>query len=250
MKITLPHFLRLALAGCVLTAVTLAAQANTAIDPKPREAGWVKRHEGFVEIAKRGDSDVLFLGDSITDGWRNPDPSRGVKPIWDQHFAPLKAANFGISGDRTQHLLWRLQNGELDGIRPKVVVLMIGTNNTGFEADRVTPKNTPAEAAEGVRAIVQHLRTKLPAAKILLLAVFPRGETADNPGRLQVAAINQSISRLHDGKSVIYLDIGAKFLGADGRMSKEVMPDFLHPNAKGYEIWANAIKAPLAKLLQ
>lgn len=250
MNLTLPRFLRHTVAGCVFASVALAAHANTAIEPKPREGGWLKRHEGFVEIAKRGDSDVLFLGDSITDGWRNPDPSRGIKPIWDQHFAPLKAANFGISGDRTQHLLWRLQNGELDGIRPKAIVLMIGTNNTGFEPDRVTPRNTPAEAAEGVRAIVKYLRTKLPSAKILLLAVFPRGETADTPGRKQVAEINQAIAGLHDGRSVIYLDIGAKFLGADGRMSKEIMPDFLHPSAKGYEIWANAIKAPLAKLLK
>lgn len=250
MKTTLPRFIRVTTSAFVLGVAALAAQTNTAIDPKPRDAGWVKRHEGFVEIAKRGNVDVLFLGDSITDGWRNDETKRGGKAIWDQHFAPLKAANFGISGDRTQHVLWRLQHGEIDGIKPKVVVLMIGTNNTGFEADKVTPKNTPAEAAEGVRAIVKAIRLKLPATKILLLAVFPRGETPDNPGRKQVVEINKLISRFQDGKFIRYLDIGPKFLTEDGTLSKDIMPDFLHPNPKGYEIWANEIKAPLAKMLE
>ena len=152
--------------------------ANTAITPAPREEAWVKRHEGFVQIAGAGGVDVLFLGDSFTDGWRN----KG-KVLWDAHFAPLKATNFGIGGDRTQHVLWRMQNGELDGISPKVVVVMIGTNNIGFERDRVTLRNTVPETIEGVTAIIQGLRTKLPAAKVLLLAVFPRGEGLILPPR-------------------------------------------------------------------
>ena len=143
-----------------------------------------------------------------------------------------------------------LLTGELDGLKPKAVVLMIGTNNTGFEADKVTPRNTPAEAAEGVKAIVRGLRAKFPATKILLLAVFPRGEKPDNPQRLQVAAINAVIAKLDNGRSVRYLDIGPKFLAADGTLPKDVMPDFLHPNEKGYEIWAAAIKEPLAELLK
>ena len=133
---------RHSLAAVILLSAALTASANTAIKPEPRDPNWVKRHDGFVEIAKAGNVDVLFIGDSITDAWRRPSPDG--KAVWDANFAPLRAANFGISGDRTQHLLWRLQNGELDGIKPKAVVMMIGTNNTGFERDNTTPRNTPA----------------------------------------------------------------------------------------------------------
>jgi lysophospholipase L1-like esterase len=225
-------------------------QKNSAIRPEPRDAAWVKRHEGFVEIARQGGVNVLFLGDSITDAWRREFSARGGKPIWDREFAPLGAANFGIGGDRTQHVLWRLQNGELDGIKPKAIVLMIGTNNTGFERDGVTPRNSPPQVVEGIKQIVQTLRTKLPQSKILLLAVFPRGEKPDHPQRKQVDEINAAISRLHDGRNVHYLDIGPKFLAADGTLPKDIMPDFLHPQEKGYEIWAAAIKDPLAALLR
>ena len=232
----------------LFATVAQLASANTAIAPEPRDGGWVKRHEGFVDIAKQGNVDVLFLGDSITDAWRRDPP--GGKKVWDANFAPLRAANFGISGDRTQHVLWRLENGELDGIRPKAVVLMIGTNNTGFERDGTTPRNTPAETAEGVAAIVKKLRSKQPQAKILLLAVFPRGEKPDHPQRKQIAEINAAIARLDDGRNVRFLDIGQKFLAPDGTLPKEIMPDFLHPVEKGYEIWAAAIKEPLAALLK
>jgi lysophospholipase L1-like esterase len=242
------RLIRAAALAAIISAAPFAS-ANTAIVPEPRDAGWVKRHEGFVEIARQGNVDVLFLGDSITDAWRR-EPPGGGKKIWDATFAPLRAANFGISGDRTQHVLWRLENGELEGIKPKAVVLMIGTNNTGFERDQKTARNTPAETAAGVAAIVQKLRTKQPQAKILLLAVFPRGEKPDHPQRKQVAEINAAITKLADGKNVRFLDIGQKFLASDGTLPKDIMPDFLHPNEKGYEIWAAAIKEPLAALLK
>ena len=248
MTLTRLRFIRFTLLLAFVPALTFAAGTNTAIEPEPRDAGWVKRHEGFVEIAKQGGIDVLFLGDSITDAWRRPPP--GGKGVWDREFAPLRAANFGISGDRTQHVLWRLQNGELEGINPKAIVLMIGTNNTGFERDGTTPRNTPAETVAGVRAIVNLLRAKLPQTKILLLAVFPRGEKPDHPQRLQVAEVNTGIAKLADGRNVRFLDIGRKFLAADGTLPKDIMPDFLHPNEKGYEIWAAAIKEPLAAMLK
>lgn len=244
-------------AGCATqTAVApvdpalLDPTKNSAIKPEPRDANWVKRHDGFVEIAKKGGVNVLFVGDSITDFWRVADPAKGGKPVWDREYAPLGAANFGISGDRTQHVLWRLQNGELQGISPKLVVMMIGTNNTGFERDGTTRRNTPAETVQGVAAIVKELRTKLPSTKLLLLAVFPRGEKPDHPQRAQIAEINREIAKLADGKTVRYLDIGQKFLNADGTMSKDIMPDFLHPGLKGYEIWAAAIKAPVAEMMK
>jgi lysophospholipase L1-like esterase len=233
------RFLPLALGFLIATV----AAANTAIEPGPRDAAWVKRHEGFVAEAHHGGIDVLFLGDSITDFWRD----RG-RAVWGREFAPLKAANFGISGDRTQHVLWRLRNGEADGYQPKVVVLMIGTNNTGLERDGKTPRNTPPEIIEGVTAVVSELRVKFPEAKILLLAIFPRGDK-DASQRTQVAEVNRALVKLHDGRHVFFLDINDRFLDADGNIPKDVMPDLLHPSAKGYEIWADAIREPLKKLL-
>jgi lysophospholipase L1-like esterase len=250
MKTPLPRWCRAALLFTVLASGALAAAANTALEPVPRDANWIKRHEGFVEIAKQGGIDVLFLGDSITDNWRREDGPQGGKSIWDKNFAPLRAANFGISADRTQHVLWRMANGELDGIRPKAIVLMIGTNNTGLERDSTTVRNTTAEVIEGVTAVVRGLRAKLPDAKILLLAIFPRGEKPDHPQRKQIAEINAALATLNDGHHVRYLDIGPVFLSPDGTLSKDIMPDFLHPNVKGYELWAGAIKKPLAEMLK
>jgi lysophospholipase L1-like esterase len=242
--------LRLLLAPAFLSVAAVLVAAESATEPRPRDAAWVKRHEEFVALAKQGGIDVLFLGDSITDFWRRDDKKMGGKKIWDALFAPLKAANFGISGDRTQHVLWRLENGELEGIKPKAVVLMIGTNNTGFERDNKTPRNTPAETIAGVTAIVKKLRTVLPQTKILLLGIFPRGEKPDHPQRAQITEINAALAKLAEHRTVIYLDLGPRFLKADGTLPREFMPDFLHPGELGYEVWADAIKAPLAALLK
>jgi lysophospholipase L1-like esterase len=228
----------------VSVEATNAVLSNTATNPVPLGAGWVRRHEGFVAQAKQGGIDVLFMGDSITDFWRN----RGSN-VWNQYYAPMHAANFGISGDRTQHVLWRMDNGELDGIHPKVVVLMIGTNNTGKERDKKTPRNSVPEAIEGVQAVVADIRTRLPDSKILLLGIFPRG-TLDDSQRAQVALINTVICKLDDGKMVKFLDIGSKFLDADGTLPKTVMPDLLHPNAHGYQIWADAMNPTLEAMLK
>jgi lysophospholipase L1-like esterase len=209
----------------------------------PKAGGWMKRHEAFVEEAKKGGFEVLFQGDSITDAWRN-NPAR---KIWDATFAPLKAANFGISGDRTQHVLWRLQNGEFEGLTlPKVVVLMIGTNNIGQK-----DPETAASAIAGIQAIVKEIHKKSEKTKILLLGVFPRGEKADNPHRATIKEINLAAAKLDDGgKTLKFLDIGEKFLQPDGTLPKEIAPDFLHLSEKGYQIWADAIKEPLAELLK
>ena len=217
---------------------------NTAIVPVPRDPKWVTRHEGFVQEAKQGGIDILFLGDSITDFWRN----RGSN-VWNRYYAPRHAANFGISGDRTQHVLWRMDNGELDGIKPRVVVLMIGTNNTGKERDNKTPRNTVPETIAGVQAVVRELRAKLPDSKILLLAIFPRG-TLEDPQRAQVALANTVIAKLDDGRMVKYLDIDPQFLEADGTLPKYIMPDSLHPNEHGYQIWADAMNPTLDQMLK
>ncbi len=206
-------------------------------DGKPN-AGFVASHERFVGIAKEGKAQLVFLGDSITAGWAG-----NGKEVWAKSFGAYTPANFGIGGDRTQHVLWRIQNGELDGIRPKAFVVMIGTNNSGTDS---------AEGiAKGVTAIVETIRAKQPQAKILLLAVFPRGEKASpNPGRDKLKQVNAIIAKLDDGKNVHFLDIGEKFLQPDGSLTKEIMPDFLHLSAAGYQIWADAFSPKLAELMK
>jgi lysophospholipase L1-like esterase len=209
------------------------------MDPKTGEAqsGFMAAHARFVEIAKQNTARVLFLGDSITAGWG------AKKQIWDEAFGKYSPANFGIGGDRTQHVLWRITNGEFDGFTPKTVVLMIGTNNSGTDSAE--------DIAAGVTKIVETIRQKSPGTKVLLLAVFPRGEmVAPNPVREKLAAVNATIAKLDDGKSVHYLDIGTKFLEANGTLTREVMPDLLHLSEKGYQIWADAISPTLAKLME
>ena len=200
-----------------------------------------RQHQANLEVAKKGDSNILFMGDSITDFWRNPDGAYAGKPVLDKYFGHLKVANFGIAGDTTQGVLYRLQNGEGKGFSPKAVMLMIGTNNTS--------SNTAAEIAEGIGAVVLELQKDFPNAKILLLGIFPRG-TPNDPVRKTIAEINSIISRLNDGKRVYYLDIGAKFLDSEGNIPRDVMSDALHPGPKGYEIWAEAVKESLDNFMK
>src|SRR5208337_4512181 len=158
------------------------------------------------------------------------------------------AADFGIGWDRTQNVLWRIENGELDGIKPKVVVLLIGTNNCGNEDDG-KPRNTTPEIIEGVTTVVHELRTRLPESKILLFGIFPRGNKND-PVREQVKAVNAGLAKLDDGKTVKFLDIGSILLAPDGTLSRDIMPDLLHPNEKGYQIWSDALEGPLEQMLK
>ncbi|MBB5035146.1 platelet-activating factor acetylhydrolase IB subunit [Prosthecobacter vanneervenii] len=258
MKITSLAFSLLLLATTALQAQTPAPATTPAapavvLPPQPPDVpaekygkdgkinpGFIAAHEKFVNIAKEGKAQLVFLGDSITAGWAG-----NGKQVWAKSFSQYTPANFGIGGDRTQHVLWRIKNGELEGIKPKACVLMIGTNNVASD---------PAEGiAKGVTAIVETIREKQPQAKILLLAVFPRG---DKPtGKLGTAneklkQVNAIISKLDDGKNVFFLDIGSKFPQPDGALTKEVMPDFLHLSPTGYQIWADAISPKLAELMK
>jgi lysophospholipase L1-like esterase len=213
---------------------------NTAIVPSL--PGFFRaKHDANVRRAKEGEIDVLFMGDSITDFWRNEDGAFAGKPVFDKYFGDMKVANFGIAGDTTQGVLYRLQHGEAEGYSPQAIMLMIGTNNTRA--------NTAPEIAEGIGAVILQMRKDFPDAKILLLAVFPRGR-ANDPVRADISEINQRIAKLDDGEHVHYLDIGQEFLDADGNIPRDVMSDGLHPSAKGYEIWAEAVKEPLAQLLE
>ena len=197
------------------------------------------RHEGFAELARQGNIDLLLHGDSITDWWVQGDAN---KAVFEKYFGGIRTANFAIAGDTTQGVLWGLKNGEGQGFQPKAVMLMIGTNNAG--------SNTAAEIAEGIGAVVLELRQDFPRAKILLLAVFPRSVPGD-PVRDKIAEVNRIIARLGDEQHVFYLDIGPKFLDATGQFLPDAFrPDNLHPQAKGYEIWGEAVKEKLVTLLK
>ena len=245
-------FMALALLGGCLSSNS-ATQASLRLDyPPERRARWEEKHREYVARAQAGGVDVLFLGDSITEYWRD----RG-RAVWDREFTAFRAANFGLSGDRTQNVLWRITHGELDGISPRVVVLMIGTNNLGpgfgrdgitISKDSVTPENTPAQIVKGVQRIVHELCARLPNAKILLFGVLPRGESPTDPLRLKVQKINQGLARLVSSQ-VVFLNMAADFLAANGTLPREIMPDLVHPNERGYEIWASALRTPLRRAL-
>jgi lysophospholipase L1-like esterase len=227
-------------------AISPSPRANTAIIPQLNR-GFMNRHTNFVEIAKKGDIDVLFMGDSITDWWRNAGRpmtngvlAMGGKAVFEKYFGSWKVANFGIAGDTTQGVLWRLQHGEGEGYTPKAIMLMIGTNNTGG--------NSPPEIAMGVADVVFELRKDFPDAKILLLAIFPRSDRAAMAAK--IPEINKTISALHDNRHVFFMDIGPKFLADDGSIPREIMAEGLHPTNKGYEIWAEAVHDTLAGWLQ
>jgi lysophospholipase L1-like esterase len=197
------------------------------------------RHEGFAATAKAGNIDLLLHGDSITDWWVQGDAN---KAMFDKYFGSMRTANFAVAGDTTQGVLWGLRNGEGQGFQPKAVMLMIGTNNMNA--------NTPPEIAEGIGAIVMEMRKDFPNAKILLLAIFPRGVPGDAV-RDRIAETNRIISKLDDQKNVFYMDIGAKFLDEKGVFLPESFrTDNLHPQAKGYDIWGQAVSAKIAELMK
>src|ERR1700761_8879247 len=193
---------------------------------------WLYRFQGNLEKYK-GPHDMIWEGDSITDGWQG-----GGKAVWDAHFGKIKTADFGISGDQVQHLLWRVEHGQLDGQDPKLVMIMIGTNNNGQD---------PKDVAAGIKMLIGEYEKRCPHAQILLLGIFPRAATANDGPRLWNKKVNAIISGYNSDPRVTYLDFGDKFLQPDGTLPKDIMPDLLHPNAKGYEIWANAITPVVEK---
>src|SRR5262245_61816895 len=213
---------------------------STATTPAPRTnpRNWMARHDGFVAEAQRGGIDLLFIGDSITDFWR-----RSGSNVWNKYYEPRHAANFGISGDRTEHVLWRIENGELDGIHPKVVVLMIGTNNSNT--------NSPEDISTAIKMIPRHIQSKCPDSKTLLLAVFPRNRPNDTEAQIETnRRVNERIAGFADGKRVRFLNINDKLSTPDGKVPAEIMPDFLHPGEKGYQIWAEAMEPVLVEMLK
>ena len=234
-----------------LTQVACTHVTNYAVEAV-LHPGTEKRHESFNAISKKGEAELVFLGDSITHSFE----SKNGKAVWEKYWAPLQAANFGISGDRTEHVLWRLDHGNFDGLKPKAIVIMIGTNNTGHqgrpqkEIKDAVYQCTAQQTAEGIKAIIAQLQGKCPEAKILLLAIFPRGADKNDKFRQQNEATNAIIKGYADDQKVFFMDVGGKFLDAEGKLSREIMPDLLHPNEKGYQIWAEAIEVKVKALLQ
>ena len=223
-----------------LVTTALSAELHSAIDPAPRnDKFWKDRHESFnkrvVEVGEK--AEVIFIGDSITQGWEGEG-----KEAWAKYYASRNAINLGIGGDRTQHVLWRLDHGNLNGLKPKAAVLMIGTNNSNGE------DNTAGQIADGVTAIVRRLREKLPSTKILLLAIFPRGENFNNQ-RGKILQVNQVLQKLANEKDIFWLDFGHKFVTEDGLIPRDLMPDYLHLSAKAYGIWAESIEGALKEVL-
>jgi lysophospholipase L1-like esterase len=220
---------------------------NNALVPVPRpDDWWVKRHAAAVEIAARGNIDMVFIGDSITHGFGGqplpwPHEQGAGADTWAWYYGSRIVLNLGFSGDQTQHVLWRLANGEMDHIQPKVIQIMIGTNNVG--------SNTAEQIAEGVEAVCTAAHYKAPKAKELLLAIFPR-DNADSPSRAKIADINKMLEPWAKSHGVTFLDIGHVFLDSKGEIPKDIMPDKLHPNAFGYRKWAMATEPTLAKMLR
>jgi beta-glucosidase len=247
-KILLPF--SLLLASCVSPASeSLFVQKENQAEPLSVQAKmqtekwarqwWIPRHKEKLLVKDKMDKvDLIFLGDSITHGWDTKAPDD-----WQRYYGKRNALNIGFNGDRTEHVLWRLQNGEVDGIDPKLVVLMIGTNNTKHRNDN------PKDTALGIKRIIEELKNRLPNAQVLLLAIFPRGANVNDPLRKINAEVNTIIKSFDDEKRVHYLDINHIFIDEKGNLSKSVMKDLLHPNPNQYKFWGQAMESKISTLL-
>ena len=221
-----------------VNAYKIIPNSHLAVTPAQRmDEFCVNRHQAIIDRVKKGNVDLIFIGDSITHGWEGAGAN-----IWQQYYAKRNAVNMGLGGDQTQHVLWRLENGELDGISPKLAVLLIGINNSGGD------DYSAIQIGEGIIRICQVLRHDLPQTKILILAIFPIDEKPC-PRREKDAQISKLASTVADNKWIYYMDINDKFLDEDGTLSREIMPDFLHPSEKGYQIEAQAVEPMVKKLM-
>jgi lysophospholipase L1-like esterase len=218
----------------LLALNTLAGENADPAKPERPNEEWRMRHaERVVDVKSHADKlDVLFVGDSITGGWRDIG-----KEIWEKEFVPLHAVNIGIAGSQTKHLLWQFENGAIDGIHPRVVVLMIGVNHL-----LASPSHSTADIARGISTVVAKLREKLPHTKVLLLGTFPKDKSPVSPDRIKIRELNSLIAKLDDGKNVQYVDLAPKFLDAVGVLSPEISPDGVHLSPAGYAVWGEQLK--------
>lgn len=198
------------------------------------ELEWKKRFQLIRDQVHKGDADMIFLGDSITQGWAHV-------PEWGHRFGAYRALNAGIASDRVEHLLWRVRHGHFDKIKPKVAVVLIGVNNLAI--------STPDDIAAGVREIILEIQKRSPETRVLLLGLFPSGKSPNHPRRMKVMAVNQRLAEFDHIAGVDFLDIGHRFLERDGSLSREIMPDYLHLSRRGYAIWAEAIEPHLIRAI-
>ena len=230
--------------GTSAIAVVAVVHTNAAIIPVPRTGTATNRQSLVLQRAREnpGDYDIEFIGDSITQGWEGAGSN-----VWHEFYGNRKCINMGVGGDQTQHVLWRFEQGQLDGIKAKVAVVMIGTNNSNKNRDG-TEAYTEADILEGVQAIIQQIRTRQRDTKIILLGIFPRSQTFSTQ-RGKILQVNEALARLDDAKSIFYIDFGSQLIENDGSISKTMMRDYLHPGEAGYRIWANATEPKLKELL-
>jgi lysophospholipase L1-like esterase len=222
---------------------SVALAATPAVQGVPRlDENAVSAHRQLIEKAHKGRIDLYFLGDSITRRWGATDYPEFLAN-WNQNFHGWNAAVFGVGGDTTQNMLWRLEHGELDGVNPKVIVVLAGTNDVG----RTPRPDVVEEVPKRIKAIIEVCRAKAPGAKIILTAIFPRNDTSEaNP---VIERINAKIARLADGKMVRFLNINDQLADQNGQLHDGLTMDKLHPTAKGYQIWADALKPLLTEIL-
>lgn len=235
-----------------LMSLLLALSATLAYAQNPAttlEERHLPRYDEQTQRMEQGEVDLLWVGDSITDFWDTTG-----KEVWDQYYGNRKAMNFGIGGDRTGHVLWRLENSPVEKISPKMTIVMIGTNNVWHKKpNSEETHSTPAETVEGIEAVVNCLKAKFPKTKILLLEVFPSGATADDPHRLAVNEVNKGLEAIYANsavENVQLFSINNLFLNKDGSIPKELMPDFVHPSVEGYKLWAKAVEPMIADGLE
>src|ERR1700741_543531 len=236
--------------SCLL-ALASACQATVKPPEEPKPAKPVTlvpgenadMHERNLELAQRArartSAKLLWIGDSIPQGWETE-----AADVFDREFGMLAPLNLGVSGDRTEHVLWRLATGDYDGLRPKLVVVMIGTNNTGHRMD------PPADIAAGIREILVQLKQRFPKATLALLAIFPCAETPESNARKNNEAVNALLPAIAKEQGAEWLDINRAFVDDKGALSRALMPDLLHPNRRGYEIWANAIRDSIKRWMK
>jgi beta-glucosidase len=220
-------------------AGTMAETPNTAIVPVSRDGRALNRQNTVLQRARdnQGPCDIVFIGDSITQGWE----VNGTN-VWERYYGNRKCLNLGVGGDRTQHVIWRFENGQLDGLDPKAAVLLIGTNNSNRD------DNSEAEILEGVLAVVKQIRERLPDTRLLVVGIFPRGQTF-SAQRGKVLQVNQALAKVADGKMIYYIDFGSDLIEPDGSLSRDIMPDYLHLSERGYAIWAAAMEPILQELI-
>jgi lysophospholipase L1-like esterase len=219
---------------------------NNAIVPVPKLENdcydWNARHAAVLKVKDTINPEIVLIGDSITHFWGGEPagPMKNGPKAWEEAFGKKSVLNMGFGWDRTQNVLWRLENGEFDGLKPKYVVLNIGTNN--FSGTKNARESTPAEVAEGIKLICAKIKEKSADTKIILMAVFPRGGKPTDGFRAKITALNELLAAFAKEKGMTFIDLGPKMLEPDGTMSREMMRDFVHPTEKGYAIWAAALK--------